>query len=58
MQGGVPMQRIVSLLPSTTEIVHALGCGDRLVGRSHECDHPDGGDGPAGRHRTEGVAGG
>ncbi len=42
MQGGVPMQRIVSLLPSTTEIVHALGCGDRLVGRSHECDHPDG----------------
>lgn len=36
------MQRVVSLLPSTTEIVHALGCGDRLVGRSHECDHPGG----------------
>ena len=34
------MQRVVSLLPSTTEIVHALGCGERLVGRSHECDHP------------------
>ncbi len=34
--------RIVSLLPSTTEIVHALGCGDQLVGRSHECDHPAG----------------
>ncbi|MFA9430785.1 cobalamin-binding protein [Egicoccus sp. AB-alg2] len=34
------MDRVVSLLPSTTEIVHALGCGDRLVGRSHECDHP------------------
>jgi iron complex transport system substrate-binding protein len=30
----------VSLLPSLTEIVHALGCGDRLVGVSHECDHP------------------
>lgn len=34
------MARIVSLLPSTTEIVHALGLGAQLVGRSHECDHP------------------
>ncbi len=32
--------RIVSLLPSATEIVCALGFGDCLVGRSHECDHP------------------
>ncbi|MDX6647851.1 MAG: iron complex transport system substrate-binding protein [Miltoncostaeaceae bacterium] len=32
--------RIVSLLPSVTEIVAALGLGDRLVGRTHECDHP------------------
>jgi iron complex transport system substrate-binding protein len=32
--------RIVSLLPSATEIVSALGYGDLLVGRSHECDHP------------------
>ncbi|MGH2468077.1 MAG: ABC transporter substrate-binding protein, partial [Candidatus Limnocylindrales bacterium] len=32
--------RIVSLLPSATEIVFALGLGDELVGRSHECDHP------------------
>lgn len=32
--------RIVSLLPSATEIVCSLGYGDRLVGRSHECDHP------------------
>ncbi|GMQ76859.1 MAG: cobalamin-binding protein [Gammaproteobacteria bacterium] len=32
--------RIVSLLPSATEIVCALGYGDQLVGRSHECDHP------------------
>ncbi len=34
-------ERIVSLLPASTEIVHALGAGDRLVGRSHECDHPE-----------------
>jgi iron complex transport system substrate-binding protein len=33
--------RIVSLLASATEIVCALGAGDRLVGRSHECDNPD-----------------
>lgn len=32
--------RIVSLLASGTEIVAALGLGDRLVGISHECDHP------------------
>jgi iron complex transport system substrate-binding protein len=32
--------RIVSLLPATTEIVAALGFEDRLVGRSHECDMP------------------
>lgn len=34
--------RIVSLLPSTTEIVAALGKKDQLVGRSHECNYPDG----------------
>jgi iron complex transport system substrate-binding protein len=32
--------RIVSLLPSTTEIVCALGLEDALVGITHECDHP------------------
>jgi iron complex transport system substrate-binding protein len=32
--------RIVSLLPSATEIVCALGLRDHLVGRSHECDWP------------------
>jgi iron complex transport system substrate-binding protein len=32
--------RIVSFLPAGTEIAHALGIGDLLVGRSHECDYP------------------
>jgi iron complex transport system substrate-binding protein len=32
--------RVVSVLPSATEIVCALGHGDELVGRSAECDYP------------------
>ena len=36
------MERILSLLPSTTEIAGALGLAHRLVGRSHECDLPYG----------------
>ena len=32
--------RIVSLLPSATEIVCALGLESALVGVTHECDHP------------------
>lgn len=32
--------RIVSLIPSATEIVAALGLTDAIVGRSHECDYP------------------
>lgn len=33
-------QRVVSLAPSVTEIVFALGAGDRLVGVSSYCDYP------------------
>jgi len=33
--------RIVSLIASSTEIVCALGFGEELVGRSHECDYPE-----------------
>ncbi len=32
--------RIVSLLPSATEFICALGLRDQLVGVSHECDYP------------------
>jgi iron complex transport system substrate-binding protein len=32
--------RVVSLLASGTEILCALGAGEWLAGRSHECDHP------------------
>ena len=39
--------RIVSLLPSATEIVFALGLGDDLHGVTFECDHP-----PEARSRT------
>jgi iron complex transport system substrate-binding protein len=33
--------RVVSLLASATEIVCALGAGEMLAGRSHECDNPN-----------------
>lgn len=33
-------ERIVSLVPNGTEILFALGAGDRVVGVSHECDFP------------------
>jgi iron complex transport system substrate-binding protein len=33
--------RIVSLLPSATEILFAIGAGERVVGVTHECDYPD-----------------
>ena len=36
----MPTMRIVSLLPSATEIVFALGLGDSLAGVSHMCDYP------------------
>jgi iron complex transport system substrate-binding protein len=36
----VSKKRVISLLPSCTEMVCALGCANQLVGRSHECDFP------------------
>ncbi len=39
--------RIVSLLPSTTEILFDVGAGDDVVGVTFECDHP-----PEARERT------
>jgi len=37
-----PPQRIVSLVPSDTHSVIALGAGERLVGRTTWCEHGDG----------------
>ena len=34
------MPRIVSFLPAGTEILYAIGAGNDLLGRSHECDYP------------------
>ena len=39
---AAPRRADLSLLPSATEIIHAIGLGDALVGRSHECDFPAG----------------
>ena len=51
---GYPGQvRLVSLLPSATEIVYALGLGDDLVGVTFECDEP-----PAARAEKTVVVGG
>ena len=45
--------RLVSLLPSATEIVYALGLGDELAGVTFECDEP-----PAARAEKTIVVGG
>ena len=37
---GQTAARIVSLLPSFTEILFAIGAGDRVVGRTTWCDYP------------------
>jgi iron complex transport system substrate-binding protein len=37
---AAPPQRIVSLVPSATEMIFALGGEDRLVGRTDFCDYP------------------
>lgn len=39
--GAVPPQRIVSLAPSTTELLFALGLGDNIVGVTSFCDYPE-----------------
>jgi iron complex transport system substrate-binding protein len=45
--------RLVSLLPSATEIVYSLGLGDQLVGVTFECDEP-----PSARSEKTIVVGG
>ena len=48
----LPPRRIISLVPSTTESVHALGAGDRLVGVTRYCVLP-----PEAREKTSVVGG-
>lgn len=36
-----PAQKIVSLAPSTTEILYAIGAGPQVVGRDHLTDYPE-----------------
>jgi iron complex transport system substrate-binding protein len=40
-ESGSPSKRIISLAPSTTEILFALGLGDRIVGVTTFCDYPE-----------------
>lgn len=40
MSGRGRAERIVSLLPSATEMIYGLGLQSRLVGVTHECDYP------------------
>lgn len=35
-----PAKRIVSLVPSQTEFLHAIGCADELIGLTKFCVHP------------------
>ena len=35
------LPRVITMLPSATEIVCALGYRDAIVARSHECDYPN-----------------
>lgn len=37
---SAPPRRVISLVPSATELIYALGGEDRLVGRTDFCDHP------------------
>ena len=37
---GGPPQRIISLAPAATEMLFALGLGDRIVGVTNVCDYP------------------
>ena len=37
----MPLERIVSFLPSSTEILYEIGAGSQIVGVTHECKYPE-----------------
>ena len=41
MRSEQQKSRIVSFLPSSTEILYAIGAGDQITGVTHECKYPD-----------------
>ena len=40
VQLGASARRVVSLSPATTELLFAIGAGDRVAGRTRWCDYP------------------
>ncbi|HXH59175.1 ABC transporter substrate-binding protein [Iamia sp.] len=39
-RGGPDGRTVATMVPSATDLVVALGAADRIIGISHECDHP------------------
>jgi iron complex transport system substrate-binding protein len=41
LQNSMAIERIVSFLPSATELLYELGLEDRVFGVTHECLYPE-----------------
>ncbi len=53
MPYSFPYMRIASLVPSSTEMLFALGIGEQVVGVTHECDYPP--EAASRRHLTRSI---